>query len=306
MLNFRTVPFEDIDIVKWNSCVHYAANGNVFGYYWFLKNTIKEWDAIVLNDYEAVFAIPRNIDKSGHQLSIQTPHYLRELGLYSTSLLDVNKVAAALDCFPENVPHVRIALNLGNPTNKVQGFDIVQLKNYTISLYKTHEFIRNAYTPEFKDIKSVESAGMYLDNQIKVEELVNYIFMTQQQDWDRHTAMRIIYNALHRGIGMLSVLRDRNSKILAAGFFISSHGRIVHLFSASHHKNELTHRFLLFDSFVRSYANRPLIFDLNMGENPLALGMGAESYEYPVLTKMSAKKNWVSGLFSSLFQNQGT
>ncbi len=56
-MNIRFVPQEDIDKTKWNSCVHYAINGNIFGYMWYLNNVAKKWDALVEEDYESVFPL---------------------------------------------------------------------------------------------------------------------------------------------------------------------------------------------------------------------------------------------------------
>ena len=53
------VPFEDIDKNKWNGNVHYSPNGNIYGYHWYLKSVIKEWDAIIEGDYQSVMPIPR-------------------------------------------------------------------------------------------------------------------------------------------------------------------------------------------------------------------------------------------------------
>lgn len=46
---------EEIDKVKWNSCVYYVINGNIFGYMWYLDYIVKDWDVLVEGDYELVF-----------------------------------------------------------------------------------------------------------------------------------------------------------------------------------------------------------------------------------------------------------
>jgi len=291
-MSFRVIPFEEIDIVKWNSCVHYAPNGNVFGYHWFLKNTIREWDAIVYKDYESVMAIPKDEKYPGPINKIWTPLYLRELGLYSTGILNSSKVENALSLFPMEAKEIRIALNLGNPLKNFKFIPISYKKNHTISLYDDYEVISKRYDESFKELSEKGQGHWHLDNQIKPEELVQFIFLKNQLDWDRHTALRIIYNALHRGIGSISALRDDSGKIQAAGFFIYSHGRLVHLFSSAYQKSRSEDLFLLFDALVRTHANRPMIFDLNMDDHELAHALGAEDYSYPVLERKNIKNNW--------------
>ena len=63
-MEIRFVKKEDIDKIKWNSCVHYAINGNIFGYMWFLDSVSKEWDALVEGDYESVLPLFHKIDNN--------------------------------------------------------------------------------------------------------------------------------------------------------------------------------------------------------------------------------------------------
>ena len=287
-MTWQYIAFEDIDIVKWNSCVHYAPNGNVFGYYWFLKNTIKEWDAIVAGDYDSVLAVPRS-DPSGHL----TPKYIRECGLYSIGLLNSIKVTEALSQFPKDGPQ-RIALNIGNPISEIPGYIYSERMNHSISLYEPYESIRQRFAIE---IPELGDTGLYLDNQLNPEELVEYLFLKKQEDWDRFTALRIIYNALHRGIGIISALRDQKGKLQAAAFFIHSHGRIVHMLSATFQKRQSKSLLLLFDGMIRTHAGKPMIFDLNMEKNELTDAFNAESYSTPVLEIKTSKSNWWNAIW---------
>ena len=79
---FRYIPFEEIEKNKWNGTVHYALNGNVQGYYWYLKAVLHEWGAIVENDYETVMPVLLSPLKD-YQRSL-----LNELGPYSVNLLN--------------------------------------------------------------------------------------------------------------------------------------------------------------------------------------------------------------------------
>lgn len=303
-MSWRIIPFEEIDIVKWNSCIHYAPNGNVFGYHWFLKNTIKEWDAIVWEDYESVLAIPRSMDPGAKARNAKIPVFLRECGVYSTGLLNAKKISDGIAQFPSDIPNALIRMNIGNPIKDVSGFEVSYQKNCTISLYPEYKDIRSRYSNEVMDIAGIEDQGFHLDNQMKPEDLVHFLFLQKQSDWDRHTALRIMYNALHRGIGVIAALKDNKNQILAAGFFLFSHGRLVHMLSASYQKSKDDYLFLLFDGMIRTHAGKPMIFDLNSSANRLTGYLGAENYEFPILERKSIKNNWWSGLLD-YFQGKG-
>lgn len=296
---FKLVPFEELDKVKWNSCIHYASNGNVFGYHWFLKNTIKEWDSLVYNDYEMVMALPK-LNKQQERVDvINTPKYLRELGLYSLSFISKSQMNQLINAFPGDLKINRVAFNLGNPIDSVlENHTLQQHTNSTVSLYPSYEDIRSNYSGKIPSYSSLQENNWFLDNQIKVEELVEFIFSQTQLDWDTYTALRIIYNALHRGIGLISVLKNKQHEILAAGFFIYSHGRIVHLFSTAHGKNQDEKLFYLFDGLIQSHAKRPLLLDLNMPKNDFTKAIGAIFYSYPVMLNKNSKNNWVDAVLA--------
>ena len=44
-----------IDFVKWDKCINNAYNGSIYGYSWFLNIVCPNWDAIVYDNYKAVF-----------------------------------------------------------------------------------------------------------------------------------------------------------------------------------------------------------------------------------------------------------
>ena len=78
---YKFVPFAEIDKNKWNGTVHYAGHGNPYGYYWYLKAVLKEWDAIVEDDYETVFPIIKT------PLSTDEYSLLPSLGPYSVNIM---------------------------------------------------------------------------------------------------------------------------------------------------------------------------------------------------------------------------
>ena len=98
MEKIRFIAHQDIDKVKWNSCVHYATNNNIFGYWWYLRNTAKEWDALVEGDYESV--LPLISKPSANVGSLYLPELIREAGIYSIHLLSHARVNAFLEAIP--------------------------------------------------------------------------------------------------------------------------------------------------------------------------------------------------------------
>src|SRR5215212_843413 len=58
--NIQYFTQQEIDKRKWDACIGQANNGLVYGYSYYLDHMAKHWDALVLNDYEAVMPLTWN------------------------------------------------------------------------------------------------------------------------------------------------------------------------------------------------------------------------------------------------------
>ena len=109
-MDLLLVKKEDIDKTKWNSCVHYATNGNVFGYKWYLDSVSKEWDALIEGDYESVLPL-------FHTTSNPTSYrqsLIKESGIYSIHLLSQKRIENFIEAVPAAYKNIDIQFKNGN------------------------------------------------------------------------------------------------------------------------------------------------------------------------------------------------
>ena len=59
-IQIRYLTNEQIDKIKWDACIDTASNGLVYAYSFYLDSMAKNWDALVLGDYEAVMPLTWN------------------------------------------------------------------------------------------------------------------------------------------------------------------------------------------------------------------------------------------------------
>jgi hypothetical protein len=85
MENIRYLVNKDIDKEKWDNCIDNAANGLIYGYSFYLDAMAKNWDALVLNDYEAV--MPLTWNKKYGICYLYQPPFLQQLGIFNTTTL---------------------------------------------------------------------------------------------------------------------------------------------------------------------------------------------------------------------------
>ena len=57
MSNFKYIKNKNINRLKWDNYVSNSKNYRIYGLSWYLDVVCKNWDAIVFNEYEAVFPV---------------------------------------------------------------------------------------------------------------------------------------------------------------------------------------------------------------------------------------------------------
>ena len=99
-MKLQVIQSHDIDRVKWNSCVHYAINGNVFGYKFMLDHIGKDWFGIVEDDYQSVMPLITGKTWLGRQ-KIWQPQLLDTLGLYSVNAMSEKRIKSFLEAIAQ-------------------------------------------------------------------------------------------------------------------------------------------------------------------------------------------------------------
>ncbi len=298
-MDIQLLKSEEIDKVKWNSCVHYANNGNIFGYRWFLDTVAKDWDALVEGDYESVFPL---VWRKGNWSSpeLYQPSLMREMGIYSIHLLSSQRIKAFFDAIPEEYKRINITLSGQNTVPGELDLTSEELTNYQLYLNSPYEVLESNYTEALtQKIKQAEDLELLPKSGMKPEVLADFYKKhtpySNTLDQDFHALQRIMYNALHRGWGFASSVTTPDDELLAVDFFLYSHGQVVSLMSSVSPKGqEMGAQEYLMDMLIRTHAGRPLILDFNDPMHPsFAKAFGAHEAKYFRLKRQG--KRW--GIF---------
>jgi hypothetical protein len=264
----RWVKREDIDKVKWNSCVHYAYNGNIFGYVWYLDFIGKSWTALIEDDYQAVMPL---IYRTGlHKMEIYQPSFIRELGIFSYAALNSHRVKHFFDAMPEEYRVINMRVSEECKPADTHGFKVNEKTNHVLSLLQSYENLASRYSPVFKNaLDKAIANGLMSSESISPEQYAAFYEKNgpgsrRKREKDQHALLRIIYNALHRGWGFLSGIADEKGELLAADFYITSHSRMMSLAPVISKDGEASGAAAMqFDFLLRTNAGKPLLFDFN-------------------------------------------
>ncbi|MEM9885569.1 MAG: hypothetical protein AAF849_06720 [Bacteroidota bacterium] len=291
-MDIRFVAQEEIDRLRWDSCIHYATNGNAFGYTWFLNNATKNWDALVEGEYESVLPLTWELDRLNRRV-LRQPPLVRELGIYSVNMLSPRRMDAFLLQIPASYKSIQITLNERNTFKTDESYDWTPRKNYQLLMTDVYEVLRSKYDPVLgKNLKAQQDHLIPISN-IKPELLAAFYKAhtkkSRKQEKTFHAIQRITYNAMHRGIGFSTGITDLEGNMLAMNFFIYSHGKVLSVLPLVSAQGKAQNALaMLFDRFIQSHAGRPLILDFNTNE-AIAKRLGAKENIYYELGKEERK-----------------
>jgi hypothetical protein len=279
---YRYVPFEEIDKNKWNGAVHYAHNGNVYGYYWYLKAVFREWDAVIEDDYQSVMPI---ISSPLHDVIYDL---IPQLGPYSVNVLHSTRIKEMIKVAREHSYNAIYPLNNSIHLRSLKGLRTIEVPYATFLLNKEYDTLSGQYDSEiFESIHHESKDHLSFVSGTKPELLVE---LSGYPAVKKNALMRIMYNAMQRGIGFSNGIKSKSSDdFIAASFFIASHNTLYEVFSMPH--ADLKARRLLLDLVIRNGAGKPMNIQLYEGIDGLeAMGFiksnSLQLYSGNTLTKI--------------------
>ena len=258
----------DIDKTKWNSCVHYATNGEIYGYTWYLDNISKNWMGLVEGDYESV--LPLFFDNTdGAQPQIIQPSLVKALSIYTIRVLSKKRIIEFLTSIPQTHQIHQLCLNGSHPFPEDLPLKWASVPNYGLRLNQPYEGIHQEYVNNLKEAEFPKN--WRLTSSIKPEQIADFYKNHGQpthgfHESTFHALQRIMYNALHRGLGAASAVLDEHGQPLAVNFYLLSHNRATSLIPMAYPGSKgLLALTFLFEMFIRLNAGRPMTLNFNSG-----------------------------------------
>lgn len=274
-----------IDTGKWNQCISKAANGRIYAYAVYLDTLSANWDALVLNDYEAVMPLTWN-SKYGIRYLYQ-PFLAAQLGVFGNG-----DVPAFIQAIPAHFRYIDIYLNSANTSFFDK--DSVQLRdNYILNLHHSYENLFAAYRENIRrNIKKAKLAGCTVVKDFDVELVIN-LATTQMQLHDKNveeniSRFRKLYQLLKAENKATTYGISLHGTIIASCVFFFSHQRAYYILVGNHPNGKtIGASHALIDAFIADHAGQELLLDFEGSDiRNLAFfysSFGATQEIYPAL-----------------------
>ena len=281
---------KDIDKIAWNKCIAAAYNGNVYVWSWYLDIVSPNWNAIVLDNYEAV--MPLTWNKKYRVTYIHQPFFTQQLGIFSKHSVTKTMLNKFLSNIPSQYQYAEISMNVN--INK-EYFDIPIAEGITshLDLIRNYTELRKNYnTNTIRNIKKANKHDLHFQFLDKPCQIIDLFRSSKGKELKElktthYQKLEALMNygkdfKLARFPGVL----DEKGDLCAGGFFMFSHNKIVFIFGASNKKGkENGAMFLLIDNIIKQHSSKTLTIDFEGSMVPGVLrfyqGFGAKKLVYP-------------------------
>jgi hypothetical protein len=261
----------------------------------------KNWEALVLNDYEAVMPLTWNKKYSVHYL--YQPPFTACLGVFGKSVT-AETVNDFLKAIPTKFKYWDIYFNPGN-FFKLPGFNLYERKNYVLNLNSSYENLQAAYNDNIKrNIKKSEKLNLLINKNIAVAEVIK---LSKEQASAFSSIEEIdfihfekLYQILYQKEKATTYgVFTKEGELLAAAVFFYSHNRAYYILVGNHPNGKtLGASHTLINAFIKDHAGENILLDFEGSDiSSLAFfyssfGAVEEKYSAIKLNKLPAPVKW--------------
>lgn len=257
-----------VDSNKWNACIAVASNGLVYAYTHYLDSMADDWDALVLNDYEAVMPVPWRRKWSIYYL--YQPFLTAQLGVFGNDL-NQETFAGFLNAVPKKFRLWEFSLNHKN-LFAVPGFNLYKRSNYVLPLQKSYEELYRGYRENIKrNIKKSVACGCTITNDVSVDAIIDLARLQASDVGEKDFQnFKTLFGLLtEEGDAKTYGVLSNRDELLASCVFFFSHNRAYYILVGNHSAGRaLGASHALIDAFIKDHAGQNLLLDFEGSDIP--------------------------------------
>lgn len=268
----RHVLYSDIDKNKWDKCISTASNELIYGYSFYLDAMAGKWNALILNDYEAVMPIPFR-KKMGIQYVYQ-PAFIQQLGVYSIEPVSKILTDAFLQTLMQHYRFAEITLNYSNPAEQNQNYTVQYRNNYVKHMNQPEVAFNISSTYLQKRFRRAKK------NNLKYEKFDDYSFIVALYKASYHHRLTdftgtdfdnfhtiCAHESVHNNL-IMRVCKKENS-VIAAVLLLKSGNRLYNILSCVIEPGKkLLANYFLYGKLIEEFSGKGLILDLEGSDEP--------------------------------------
>lgn len=264
LLNIQYLTQQQINKQKWDACIEAADNGLIYAFSFYLDTMSKHWDALVLNDYEAVMPLTWN-KKYGIRYLYQ-PFLTAQSGVFGKKITG-EQVDLFIQAIPGSFRFIDISLNSNNASGNLEGVSISR-SNYVLDLSKPYETLFQNYRENIRrNIKKALQLGCVIQKGFDAEKVILLAVQQMKSHGNKEAEnierFRKLYQYLHaRQMATTYGVFSAQNELLASCVFFFSHNRAYYILVGNHPNGKTTGAsHALIDAFIKDHAGKNMLLD---------------------------------------------
>ncbi len=263
------LPSARINRQRWDACVCNDPQGLIYSLTWYLNQMTEQWYGLVVNDYEAVLALP--VKYFGGIRMIYTPPFFQRLdiaGTYSDTTLKairkrISGFARIIDLHSSDSSFLNIA-------------PLRRKTNYILRLNRPYPEISEAYTKECrKNIGKALNRGCIFKHGISIQEVKTFYQKAygEKASYKEKHFTRLVEMAetceAQSYIHLCGVAAESSNSLIFAAILLDDGKRIYYLLGAPTEEGRKARATAFFiDQVITRFAGKREIFDFEGSDIP--------------------------------------
>ena len=300
--NIQYLTRKEINTLLWDRCIEQSPNGLPYAYVSHLDHMSRQWDALVLNDYEAV--MPLTFNKKYGIYYLYQPAFTAQLGVFGKDL-HKGVVKQFIEAIPKKFRLIEIELNQGNDASTISSGATLR-NNYVLDLNRPYEIISGAYRDNIKrNIKKAQQAGNRYVAGIPVEEVIalsrsqlQSISNLTEADYQHFAGL--FHQLQPAGKALACGVYTAADQLIASCVYFIANNRACYIMVGNHPNGRTAGAsHYLIDRFIHDHAGQQLLLDFegsdirNLAFFYSSFGAGLETYPSLRINRLPALIRWL-------------
>jgi hypothetical protein len=269
-MSITHLQYQDIDKEKWDRCIRESHNGLIYSTSLYLDHVAGQWDALILDDYEAVMPLPWR--KKWGINYVYPPAFTQQLGITSRISESVELVNDFIESIPKKFPYLEMNFNVTNP---LPTHAFVARKNYILSLSPTYKILGHAYSRSAR--RNIAKAKSYHLHIVEQQDPGEIISMHRQRfkdavgnSADDYTRFATLVKKLIANEQCYCIAaKNKKGELVAGSIYTIFKNRITFILNGNTEDsltNGATH--LLMDFTINKFSEKNYLLDFEGSDQP--------------------------------------
>ena len=264
-----------IDKLKWDNCIKRSVNGLIYAESAYLDHLAANWDALVLNDYEAV--MPLTWKRKWSIQYLYQPPFMQQGGVFSQKKLTAKTIRAFIEAASQQFKFAEFTINYLNELTPEKGLQVKLRNNFILPLGSGYKNISQRYNTYIRQrLARLQKFSLQYKRSADIPGAVKLykklygerMNSVTNKDYQQFEKLCKTLSAGNRVI-VRHVYNNDGNELLAVILLLKDDKRIYNIISCILPKGKkLLANYFLYDEVIKEFSGENIILDFEGSDIP--------------------------------------